>query len=157
MNNKNLTVLVLALVLLASLLLPACAKPAPAPAPTPAPTTQRIVITYSSTTMTQIGTGSIANTPSPGSIYLVLDMTIQNQGYDSFSINPVFFSIVVNNVKYSMAFIMGLDNQLKLVDILNGGTTQGKLAFEVPSQVTTTGFQVTYSAFEPYNIQWVKQ
>lgn len=128
------------------------------PVPTPVPVGQQIIITYSATTMTQIGTGYMADTPKAGYVYLVLNMTIQNQGYDSFSVNPFYFSVVVSNVKYHTAFVTELDNELGWADVMNGGSMSGNLAFEVPSSVTYSGFHPTYEAFlTTYNIQWSGQ
>ena len=54
----------------------------------PPPTTgigRSIIITYSGATATQIGTGSFPVKPASGNVFLVVNMTIQNQGYASFS------------------------------------------------------------------------
>lgn len=80
-----------------------------------------------------------------------------NQGYDSFSTNPLYFYVVVSNVKYSAAFVMGLENELKVVDLLDGGKAAGEIAFEVLLEVSSVGYQIRYEAFREYNIEWVKQ
>ena len=49
--------------------------------------------------MNQVGEWNKAD---PGYTYLVLDLDIENRGYDSFSTNPLNFSVVVNNVKYNV-------------------------------------------------------
>lgn len=126
-----------------------------APAPTPA--TRKVVITFSSTTMTQIGTGILADKPEAGHVYLVLDLSIENQGYDSFSASPFYFYLVINNVKYSTALVFNLENELMSVDVLDGGRVTGKLAFEVPLEAVTRGYQITYEGFETYNIEWVRR
>ena len=48
-----------------------------------------------------------------------------------------------------------LDNQLKDVDILNGGILNGDLAFEIPAN--STDFQIQYNGLGGYNIKWVRQ
>jgi uncharacterized repeat protein (TIGR02543 family) len=121
------------------------------------PTTPIIIITYSSMTTTQIGTGFFPDEPESGNVFLVLDMTINNQGYDSFNTNQFYFSVIVDNVEYSTAFVVHLDNKLESVDILDGGTVQGKLAFEVPEKVNILGFEVVYDAWDWYNIEWIRQ
>ncbi len=133
------------------------ATPTPAPTSTFAPVNPKIIITYSSTTMTQIGTGYFPDTPRAGNVYLVLDMTIQNQAYNSFSVNPLYFSVVVNGVKYDTAVVIKLQNKLQAANVLNGETMSGNLAFEVPSSVTSTGFQPTYEGSGTYNVQWTRQ
>jgi len=129
-------------------------SPVHPPAPGVSETAKRIVIEYSSTTTQQIGEWSKAK---PGYVYLVLDLHIENQDYDSFSTNPLFFYVVVSNVKYSVAFVMGLENELGTVDLLDGGKATGRIAFEVPSDVSSAGYQIRYEAFRQYNIEWVKQ
>jgi len=124
------------------------------PAPSVSEAAKKIIIEYSSTTTQQIGEWSKAK---PGYVYLVLDLHIENQGYDSFSTNPLFFYVVVSNVKYSVAFVMGLENELGAVDLLDGGKAAGRIAFEVPSDVSSAGYQIRYEAFRQYNIEWVKQ
>jgi len=124
---------------------------------TPTPTSsQQIVITYSGIIQNQIGTGDSAIQPPPGNAFLVVFMTIKNQGYDSFSVSPIYFSLIANNIKYSSSiYSYSLQNSLPSVDVLNGGSLTGSLAFEVPSSTTT--YTVKYEAFKTYNIQLVKQ
>ena len=136
---------------------PAAPQPSPAtappsPAPSPPEVTKKIIIKKSATAMPQIGQFDIAD---PGYTFLVVNLEIENRGYDSFSTNPFFFSVVVSNVKYSTTFTM-LDNQLKAVDLLNGGKVVGKLAFEVPEDVPSVGYQIIYQAFKKYNIEWIE-
>ena len=135
---------------------PPLTPPPPAPDSTPdsTPATQQIIITYSSTTMTQIG---FATQPSAGHVYLVLDMTIENQGYDSFNLNIFYFAVVVDNVRHGIAIAVELDNELKSTALLNGDTVQGKLAFEIPQEASTADFRVVYQALAHYNIEWVEQ
>ena len=117
---------------------------------------QQIVITYSATIQNQIGSGDFADKPSPGNVFLVVNMTINNLGYDSFSVNPFYFSLASNNIKYSSSFYSySLPNNLQSVDILNGGSLTGSLAFEVPSGTATYSMQYE-GIFTTYNIQWIK-
>lgn len=92
----------------------------------------------------------------PGYTYLVVSLDIENKGYDSFSIAGGHFSAVVNNVAYNVVYV-GLENMLKVVDLLDGGRISGKLAFEVPKEVTSLGYQLKYEGFKEYNIKWIKQ
>ena len=137
-----------------------CVSSTPSPrgqpsAPSTSEATKRIIIEYSSITTQQIGEW---NKAKPGYVYLVLDLHIENQGYDSFSTNPLNFSVVVNNVEYNVAFVVGLENKLKAVDLLSGGKARGTLVFEVPTEVSSGGYQIRYKAFlTKYNIEWIKQ
>lgn len=119
----------------------------------PPVTTKEIVITYSSYTTDQIGEWNKAD---QGYTYLVVSLDIENKGYDSFNTGHCFFSVVVNNVAYNVEYV-GLGNILKVVDLLNGGKISGKLAFEVPKEVTSTGYQLKYQTWKEYNIEWIKQ
>jgi len=92
----------------------------------------------------------------PGYTYLVVSLDIENKGYESFSTNSFYFSVIVSNVEYDTTWV-GLEDKLKAVDLLNGGSTSGKLAFEVPKDVSTTSYQLKYQAWESYNIEWIAQ
>jgi hypothetical protein len=119
------------------------------------PATEQVVITYSSMTMRQIG---FASQPSPGHVYLVLDMTVENQGYASFKLNPVYFAVVIDNMKYGIAFVVELDGVLASATLLNGDKVEGNLAFEIPEEASTADFQVIYQSLTPhYNIEWVEK
>lgn len=121
-----------------------------APAPPPDKT---IVIKYSCITTDQIGEWFHADS---GYTYLVISLDIRNTGYDSFGTNPFYFSVIVNDVRYDTTWV-GLDDELKMVDLLDGGKISGKLAFEVPEEVTSTGYQLEYQAWETCDIEWIKQ
>lgn len=130
-------------------------NPTPTATPTPSPPspTEEIIIKHSATTMSLIGWDEA----DKGYTYLVLDLDIENDGYDSFSTNPFYFYVIVNNVKYDVAFMTNLENALKLVDLLDGGRISGKLAFEVPEEVTSLGYQVKYESWEEYDIEWIER
>lgn len=106
--------------------------------------------------MTQIGTGYSAEIPQEGYVYLVLDMTIQNQGYDSFLLDPGNCLVWVQQVWYDSAWIR-LENMLSPASVPNGGTVSGKVAFEVPSSVTNAGFVPKFTNALSYTIQWIRQ
>lgn len=86
----------------------------------------------------------------------MLDLDVENRGYESFITGHYAFSVVVNNVGYDVTYV-GLEDTLKVVDLLGGGGITGKLAFEVPEEVMDVGYQVRYESFWEYNIEWVKQ
>jgi len=116
-------------------------------------TSQVITITYESSLASEIGSSFEA---APSKIYLILDMTITNQGYSSFSVGQSYFEVIVNGIQYSDEWAYGLENRLESVQILSSGTIRGKVAFEVPQIVSTSGFSVDYDGWETYNIQWEK-
>jgi len=64
--------------------------------------------------------------------------------------------VVVDRVKYSPAFVV-LENELKMVDVLDGGKTSGRVAFEVPQDVMSLGYEPLYDGLWDYNLKWIKQ
>jgi hypothetical protein len=156
---KRIILFCLIWVVVFQLFLVGCGKPSTASLDFPSTkTTSKIVITYSATTLTEIGSGFLSSTPTAENVYLVLDMTVENQGYNTFSTNPFYFSVIIDNVKYKSSFLSyDLDNELKAVDVLDGGKVEGALAFEVPTTVTLSGFQAVYQAFSNFNVEWIKK
>lgn len=118
---------------------------------------RKIVVNSSATTMTQLGSGSWPDTPSNGYIFLVITLTIQNQGYDSISVGQYYFSLVINNIKYDYEFSSYLENSLNQVNVLNGGTIQGQILYEIPISVVGLDYQLTYGGYGTYNFEWIKQ
>ena len=113
-----------------------------------------IVIRYSATTASQVGSWSVAK---PGHVYLIVSLDIENRGYQSFSASSFWFYAIVNQVKYSTAWVV-IDDELPLVDLLDGGRISGKIVFEVPKQNGSVTYSLTYEPiFATYNIKWVRQ
>jgi len=113
--------------------------------------TQQITITFSASIMGQIGNDAPEKT---GYRFLVVNMDILNQGYNSFNTNPGYFVVTVNNVNYDYSSSSyGLPDCLPTVDVLDGGNLTGTLAFEIPSN--TMNYSIKYDGFNTYNIQWV--
>ena len=132
---------------------PTPSPPESSPTPKPSPTKQ-IIIKYSALTTGQIG----RNEADPGHIYLVLDLDIKNDGYDSFTTNPYYFYVIVNNVKYDPALLAWPASTLKWVDLLDGGRISGKIVFEVPEDGLSAGYQLGYESYgETYSIKWMEQ
>ena len=71
-----------------------------------------------------------------------------------FTQTRLLFSVVVNNVEYGSTSV-GLENRLDAVDVLDGGRVSGAMAFEVPAEVSSAGYEPKY--YTPrYNIGWVR-
>lgn len=87
-----------------------------------------------------------------GKIYLVVGITIANHGYDDVSTYPNYFSVEVNNVKYSYD-----SSSFSLKDIGkpvlanahlgDGGQISGYLVFQIPAD--TTRFNLIYDPGDP--------
>ena len=126
---------------------PSAATPTSA-APTPSATASQptIAITYSATFTLEPVVGSL----------LVLDMIIENRGYQSFNTSPAYFSVVVTNLTYPYD---ASRSDLKAVNLADGGKISGKLVFQVPSGTASSrvGFRPVYSGTQVYNVQWTQR
>jgi hypothetical protein len=141
---------VMFLVMIISSMTGCVGKSAPSPDVKP-----EVVITYSlKTAVNQIG--SPASTPNAGSEYLVVSFNIENRGLETFKAgNNNFFVEADGKICDTNEVSKKLDNPLKAVDLRNGDTIKGDLAYEVPKG--STEFNLKYSGFYVNNIRWVKQ
>ena len=115
-----------------------------------------IAISYSATTVERTTKGGLSDKANPGYVFLLIDMVIKNQGYDSYHIFPhMDFFVVINNVKFSPSIAIWLENQLpsEINIITKGVSIEGRLAFEVPKPIN--GFTMMYEGSRRYNTQWV--
>ena len=114
--------------------------------PSPDPSSS-VNISYNILTETSIGwnyssdySGYVQS--DPGNVFLVVNLTIKNNGYETFSTNPYYFDAVADGVRY------GFDNRTfnvgnwDLIDMLNGETFSGTLIFQIPA--TTKSIAVDY-------------
>lgn len=128
-------------------------------APPSAPSAEgKVSIRYTSSTMAQLGESSWGQA-DPGYTFLVLDLDIENQGYDSFKVYTALFSVVVNNVSYDEVGFAVEASNLKSVDLLDGGRVTGTVAFEVPVEVSSAGFEPKYwdYGYTECRVEWIKQ
>jgi hypothetical protein len=85
------------------------------------------------------------STPEFGKIYLLVDITISNHGYDNVYTNPGCFQVEINKVKYGYdaasylneiggAYDIGGASKpmLDTVDLGDGGQISGYLVFQIP-------------------------
>jgi hypothetical protein len=77
-------------------------------------------------------------------------MNIENHGYEKFHVSPSIFNIIANNIKYGESGSYQLDDVLARVDIPDGGSIKGSVAFEIPSNIGS--YQLQYSGVGDYNI-----
>jgi hypothetical protein len=119
------------------------------------PDSKEITISYFLTIRTHIGVGDLSVTPKIGNLYLVVNMNIENHGYESFKMYPrINTYAVIGDIKYSSALVLNLENRLPdEIVILNGENIEGKLAFEVPKDAALNRCQMTYENSFPHNIE----
>jgi len=130
-------------------------SPSPNATATPLPSTN-IAISYSVEQVQYIANEYGATFPDPGKVFLEVNVTIRNNGYSaSFNTNPYYFNLVADNIKYSYDVATFSLNKWDTVDVLNNGTYNGILVFQVPQSVTSS--TLGYEAFYPtFNIIWTK-
>jgi hypothetical protein len=108
-------------------------------------TTRAIVVDYSA---------AFAGQTSTGYLNLVVDMTIENRGYESFTASPDVFAIAVDEYAYRAS-----ESDMQPVDLLDGEQMRGRLLFQVPAIAASTrvGYELTYSGESDYRFEWLKQ
>lgn len=112
-----------------------------------------ILINHSGTLMSYIGD---YNKAGIGNDFLVVDMVIENHGYESFSVAPIYFSVVIDGVEYPyelMATVSLNDvhkSPLNTLKILDGGKVEGSLAFKIPQDKTS--YILKYIGYGSYDI-----
>lgn len=112
----------------------------------------QIIISYSANKTDYIvsSLGSVSM-PQEGKIFLVVTTKIENRGYGEFSTSPLFFKIISNSIEYGISpYSYSLEDKLDSVKLLNGGSTQGSVAFEVPSDIEN--YQFKYDGLGFYKI-----
>jgi len=95
---------------------------------------QYILLNRSAELMDYIGDYTKA---ASGKTFLVIEMTLENHGYKTFSINPNYFTVVIDSVAYpydSATFLT--PSPLTSVALLDGGKASGYLVFQIPDGKT---------------------
>ena len=121
-------------------------------------TSSNIAISYSGQTAYFITTQSGSTiTPASGMVFLEITMTIKNNGYDvSFNTNPSYFSVTAENIKYSFDGVTFSLGKWDIVDVLNGGTYNGTLVFQVPLTASSFTIDCQQISLTEFNIIWIK-
>jgi len=131
----------------------------PEPSAPPITTSKNITISYVGTESEHLiwishGLSGI-EMPSTDKLFLVMNITISNNGYESFSTSPFRFYVIADNVKYDFDSNTYLLDDWETVDILDGGTFHGTLVFQVPE--STSSYILGYEVyFTRYDIVWNK-
>jgi len=126
---------------------------------TPTSESKEITISYTALKKNTIiwsgGFGSYSEQPDLDKVFLEVNITISNNGYDSFSTNPFYFYAIADNIKYNHDFNTYNLNMWETVDVLDGGTFHGTLVFQIPESASsfTLGYEVY---FITYDIVWNK-
>lgn len=106
-------------------------------------------------------TPTIAQDPGSGRATLAVNLTITNNGYDSFVATPASIEAVVESVpyRYDPTATAATGNALRDVDLANGASTSGTLVFFLPPGAAQggAGYTLQYTGLQLYNIQWTKR
>lgn len=92
--------------------------------------------------------------PSQGYQYAIMSLRIVNESSGQFNTNPFKFSTVVDNVVYSPALAVNLENPLQNVDLLPDGETSGEIAFEIPLESEERGILCEPYYGENFEFVW---
>jgi len=135
------------------LLLASCSCPAPTTNPPPAPPVKStVLVTYSASTTSHIGE---AHHTTPGHTYLVIDLFIENKGYESVSVNPFSLYVVIDRVEHGTHLVLPQD-PLTLVQLGDGDSTSGKVVFEVPEEAASGGYELKCPGWKAYQVEWTR-
>lgn len=87
------------------------------------------------------------NTAPEGKEYFILKVNIQNYGYEAFDTNPIQWSLTYNNVRGYHPTIVPIKDSINVLDILDGGSTAGKIVFEIPESGSYT-YTINYEGIK---------
>lgn len=85
-----------------------------------------------------------------GKTFLVIEMTLENYGYKTFSINPNYFTVVIDSVAYPYdSATFSTDMPLTSMALLDGGKASGTIVFQIPKDKTQ--YTIVYVGQGDYN------
>jgi len=96
-------------------------------------------------------------TPSPGNVFIVAEVKLENHGYQSFSVDPADFVLSTSSFNHkSSPVTYYLDkigkSSLPVGSLPDGGNIDGYIAFEVPQG--TSDYKVKYDGWEKVNLEY---
>ena len=85
--------------------------------------------------------------------FLVINISIENRGYETFNTAPERFYVMVSNARFNFDPAL---SDLRTLDVPDRGKILGKLSFEVPSGTVSSkaGYSLGYTGDRSYNVQW---
>lgn len=81
-----------------------------------------------------------------GSIYLIVDLEIENHGYEIFNTNPMFWSVVIDGQDYRSEVVL-IGDDLEAGSVADGGSTSGRGAFIVSRTAEGAELEIKYTPF----------
>lgn len=93
-----------------------------------------VLLNHSGELTDYIGRYTEANS---GKTFLVIEMELENRGYNTVDINPNYFAVVIDKVAYPYdKATYSTESPLDSVALLDGGKTSGYLVFQIPEDKT---------------------
>lgn len=93
-----------------------------------------VLLNHSGELTDYIGRYTEANS---GKTFLVIEMELENRGYNTVDINPNYFAVVIDKVAYPYdKATYSTESPLDTVALLDGGKTSGYLVFQIPEDKT---------------------
>ncbi|MBN1236440.1 MAG: DUF4352 domain-containing protein [Methanotrichaceae archaeon] len=90
---------------------------------------------------------------SPANHFFIASIEIINYGYDSFYVDPMFFSVTRANKLYPSTHATSYRRQpLRSTLLRNGERVQGELAFEIPKSNLDSNNNIQYTGTESARI-----
>lgn len=120
--------------------------------------TSEILITVNNVKVATEVSGTFTSKPKSGNMYLVISLTIANNGYDKVSSHRNYFNVTINNVKYDPSYLLGASSSIEPKDVLNRESVSGDIYFEIPSSAANSSYilgRTPYSWEQNYNIKFV--
>ncbi len=110
--------------------------------------------TYSSATASRLETGSRTFIPDFGKVYLVVNINIQNLGYNSFPVSVSNYKITLNSQTYNAVAIEGWEKALPTTALLYGRTIEGLMVYQIPVSEAGNSFQMWFNGPSGYSISF---
>jgi len=113
----------------------------------------KVNVTYSNSTSSTIGLAQ----PAAGNSFLVVHLTVQNDGYQNFTTNPLRdMYVMVDGQPHNVSApaYLFLSNPFSSLDLKNTQSATGDVVFEVPRGLTS--FTPQWRAPSTIQLDWVR-
>ena len=161
MKKQTIVALTAIVALLAATMLAGCVEKeaiTSTPASTPSPSayiqiTKNDINGEGAMLVDHFGVGYDRRDAASGYYYLITEFTIENHGYKTFTVSLPNFFVIIDNVKYNYdASTYSIESGLRRVELLDGGTTSGKIVFAIPETACDSKWIYSWEYETPYNV-----
>jgi tetratricopeptide (TPR) repeat protein len=95
----------------------------------------------------------------PGKQYILVNIKVENHGYDEFNLDPFCIKMIVNKIVYDRVYLSLATNgypPLEEVTLQDGGEMSGYIAFSVPDGTDEYSLRYDQWSWDDYNIKWME-